>query len=201
MPRNRRCDISKPLAAAVLASWLALGAWAEDKVEKPPKAPPPSHPAAAAHANAGPGAGAGHRLNNPLNPGQRFLQMTPEEQERLMERANPQQRQRMQEALARYNSLPPAARERLLRQYQLLKDLPAGQQALISRQFRAFNQLPDDRRWPVGQELVRLHRMEPYRRAASLDSPDFAAHYSPPEQQILRDLSTNLPAEYPLGGK
>ena len=118
-----------------------------------------------------------------------------------MERANPQQQERMREALERYNSLPPAARERLFRQYQVLKGLPVEQQALVSRAFQGFNQLPEDRRWPVGQELIRLHRMPPEERATRLQSEEFAARYSPAEQHILKDLSLKLPPEYPLPGK
>ena len=118
-----------------------------------------------------------------------------------MERANPQQQERMRAAIERYNNLPPAARERLFRQYQVLKGLPVEQQALISRQFQAFNQLPEDRRWPVGQELIRLHRMPPEERAARLESEDFATRCSPAERQILSDLALNLPPEYPLAGK
>jgi len=190
---------------ASLACLMAAAGWADESAAKPPKpAPAPRAHAAApavAHPNGGAGAAAGHRLNNPLNAGQRFLQMTPEEQERLMERASPQQQERMRAALERYNNLPPAARERLFRQYQLLKGLPVEQQALISRQFQAFNQLPDDRRWPVGQELIRLHRVPPEERAARLRSEDFTARYSPAERQILRDLSLNLPPEYPLPGR
>ncbi|MGO9010685.1 MAG: DUF3106 domain-containing protein [Bryobacteraceae bacterium] len=193
------------LSIAGLACLVATAVWADQKAAKPPKvaAPPGPRPAAraAARPNGGRGAAPGHRLNNPLNPGQRFLQMTPEEQERVMERASPQQQARMRAALERYNNLPPAARERLFRQYQVLKGLLVEQQALISRQFRAFNQLPADRRWPVGQELLRLHRMTPDERLSRLDSERFIERYSPAEQRILRDLSMNLPAEYPLGGK
>jgi hypothetical protein len=190
---------------AGLAWLMAAGGWADENAAKPPRAAPAQRPRAAAPAairpNGGAGAAAGHRLNNPLNAGQRFLQMTPEEQERLMERANPQQQERMRAALERYNNLPPAARDRLFRQYQVLKGLPVEQQALISRQFQGFNQLPVDRRWPVGQELVRLHRMPQEERAARLESEDFAARYSPAEQQILKDLALNLPPEYPLAGR
>jgi len=190
---------------AGLACLLAAGLWADEDATKPPKPAPVPRPHAAApptaHPNGGRGPATGHKLNNPLNAGQRFLQMTPDEQERLMERANPQQQERMRAALEHYNNLPPAARERLFRQYQLLKNLPVEQQALISRQFQAFNQLPDDRRWPVGQELIRLHRMPPEERATRLQGQDFGARYSPAEQQILRDLSLNLPPEYPLPGK
>jgi hypothetical protein len=147
------------------------------------------------------GAAVGHKLNNPLNPAQRFLQMTPEEQERLMERASPQQQERMRAALEHYNNLPAGARERLFQQYQVLKALPTQQQALVSRQFQAFNQLPEERRGPVGQELLRLHRMPPEERAARLASDGFTALYSPTERQILSGLSLNLPPDYPLGGK
>jgi len=186
-------------------AWLAVaGGWAGDDTAKPPKVPPAERPRAmapAGRANGIPGAAPGHRLNNPLSPAQQFLQMTPEEQERLMERANPQQQERMRRAVERYNSLPPAARRRLLRQFQLLRSLPIPQQAQISRQFQAFNQLPYERRWPVGQELIRLHRMPPEERDARLESEDFKARYSPGEQQILGGLSRNLPPEYPLAGR
>jgi hypothetical protein len=196
---------------AGLACLIAAGAWAGDDATKPPKGAPTqaAHPRAAApapapaHPNGNPGAapGGGHRLNNPLNAGQRFLQMTPEEQERLMERANPKQQERMRAAIEHYNSLPPAARERLFRQYQVLKGLPVEQQLAISRQFQAFNQLPEDRRFPVGQELLRLHRMPADERTERLQSQEFMTRYSPAEQQILRDLSLNLPPEYQLAGQ
>jgi len=185
--------MAKFLSIAALASLVAVNVWAEEKAGVPKNAG--SRPAATV------GAGQGHRLNNPLNPAQRFLQMTPEEQQRLMERANPQQQERMRAALERYNSLPPMARERLFRQYEVLKGLPVGQQALISRQFRAFNELPDERRGPVGRELLLLHRMAPEERAARLENGEFGTLYSPNERQILKDLSLNLPSEYPLAGR
>jgi len=191
---------------AGVACLMAAGGWAGQSDAKPPKAAPAQRPHAAAPAaprpNGGGGApAAGHRLNNPLNAGQRFLQMTPEEQERVMERANPQQQERMRAALERYNRLPPAARERLLRQYQVLKGLPVEQQALISHRFQEFNQLPEDRLWPVGQELIRLHRMPAEERSERLESQDFGGRYSPSERQILKDLALNLPPEYPLAGR
>jgi len=192
--------MTRLLPIAALACLTAAGVLAEEHDATEAKAPAP-HAAGAVRPKGAPGAGPGHRLNNPLNPGQRFLQMTPEEQERLMELANPRQQERMREALERYNSLPPQARARLFRQYQLLKNLPPGQQALISRQFQAFNQLPEGRRFPVGQELIRLHRMPAEQRNLRLASEEFIARYSPGEQEILRDLSLNLPPEYPLAGR
>jgi len=143
--------------------------------------------------------GAAPRINNPLNPVQRFLQMTPEEQERFIEKANPQQQERLRQARDRYNGFSLAQKERLFRQYQLLTALPPAQQALISREIAFFNnRLPEDRRRPVGEELVRLHGMSESDRAARLASDDFRAKFSPEEQRLLGNLSQNLPAEYPF---
>ena len=117
-----------------------------------------------------------------------------------MERANPQQQERMRAALERYNRLPPAARERLFRQYQVLKGLPVEQQAVISRHFRRSTSCRRTAAGRSARSCVRLHRMPQEERATRLESEDFAARYSPAEQQILKDLSLNLPPEYPLAG-
>jgi len=140
-------------------------------------------------------------INNPLNPASRFLNMTPEEQERVMEKATPQQRERLMQARARWQSMPPAQREFVYRQYLSLSKLPPAEQALVTRQMNAFNKLPDERRKPVRGELIRLLRMPPDQRPTRLSSEEFTSKYSPGEQQILRDLSTTLPEDYPLAGK
>jgi hypothetical protein len=140
-------------------------------------------------------------MNVPLNPGQRFLNMTPEEQERVLEKATPQQRERMLQALERWQARPPAQREFVYRQYQSLSKLPPGEQALVTRQMNAFNRLPNGRIRPVRAELIRLLRMPPAQRPARLASEEFMQRYSPEERQILKDLSTTLPEDYPLAGK
>jgi hypothetical protein len=177
------------------------------KNPKPPKTPPPTRSEArpAAKNPGGPGGGrAGNvpgRVNNPLNPVQRFLNMTPEEQERVLEKAPPAQRVRLQEALDKWNSRPAAQKEFAYRQYQALTRLPPDRQALIQRQMNAFNKLPEERIKPVRQELIRLLRMPPEQRVAHFATSDFTQKYSPQEQQILKDLSTTLPDDYPLAGK
>jgi hypothetical protein len=180
---KRALLISGVLLAAPFGSLAAQGS-AQPAYEGAPSIP---HPKAAP------------RINNPLNPVQRFLQMTPEEQERFMEKANPQQQERLREAIERYKALSPAQRDWLFRQYQILNSLPPAKQALISREIAYFNnKLPDERRGTVGEELVKLHRMTEGDRAARLASEDFKTKYSPEEQELLSNLAENLPAEYPL---
>ena len=141
------------------------------------------------------------RMANPLTPATRFLNMTPEEQERVMEKATPQQQVQLQTALDRFNRLPPAQRARVLRQYQSLARLSPQQQAVVARQIAAFNHLPEDRIKVVREELLQLLQMPPDQRSARLAGEEFSARYSPFEGQILKDLATNFPADYPITGR
>jgi Protein of unknown function (DUF3106) len=194
--------------AGMLILAVSLG-FSAQKNPKPPKNPPPPPPAAGAKKSgpAGEGRGAGKaggnapRLNTPLNPVQRFVNMTPEEQQRVLEKAPPQQRARLEEALDRWNARPEAQKQAAYRQYQSLAKLPPDKQALVQRQMNAFNRLPEERIRPVHQELIRLLRMPPEQRPERFATPEFNQKYSPQEQQILKDLSTTLPEDYPLAGK
>jgi hypothetical protein len=165
-----------------------------------PKTPPQARPRAAAKIARSEARGGPH-INVPLNPGQRFLNMTAEEQDRVLEKATPAQRQRMLQARERWLSLSPAQRDFVARQYQSLAKLPPSQQVLVTRQMNAFNQLPVERRRPVRMELIQLLRMPADQRPTRLASEDFTGKYSAGEQGILRDLSTNLPEDYPIAGK
>jgi len=199
-----------PISALLVAvAWAALAAQKNAKAPSPKEPPPPPRVAAEARPAGGgpktpppniPRAGVNvAKINNPLNPVQRFLQMTPEEQERFMEKANPQQQERLRQAIERYKNLRPAQREWLFRQYQVLNALPPARQALISRQIGFFNnKLPDERRRVVGEELVKLHDLPAEERTARLASDEFKSKYSPEEQQLLKDLAENLPPDYPL---
>jgi hypothetical protein len=178
----------------------------------PPPAPRPAPGPGPGAANRNPGAAAAGRggaarggngaprMAVPLNPVQRFLSMTPEEQERMLEKAPPAQRARLQEALDNWNKKPEAQKQFAYRQYQSLSKLPPETQSLLRRQMVAFNHLPEERIKPVRQELIRLLRMPADQRPTRFSSEEFNKKYSPEEQQILKDLSTNLPDDYPLAG-
>jgi len=206
-----------PQVVGSLILAVSIG-FAYQKEAKPPKNPSPAaqRPAAAvnrgqpgpaegrpnAKAGGNPKAGANPpRMYTPLNPVQRFLNMTPEEQQRVLEKAPPAQRARLEEQLDRFNARPEAQKQQAYRMYQSLSRLPPEKQALVTREMNAFNRLPEERIRPVRQELIRLLRMPPDQRPARFADADFARKYSPEEQEILKDLSTTLPEDYPLAGK
>jgi len=127
--------------------------------------------------------------------------MTPEEQERVIEKAPPAEQARLRQAIDRFNLMPSAARARIFQVYQELSSLPPAQQALVTRQMNAFNKLPDQRREAMRDELRLLLRMSAAARESRFDGEEFKSKYSPEEQQMLRDLAWNLPPDYPLPGK
>ena len=200
--------------ALQICSVLLLGAFSvfcQEKAKAKPKlAPPPPAPRAApprpppqgqAMARGAAKSNAPRMANPGNNPAVRFLQMTPEQQQRLLERATPQQQAQLRQSLENFQQLPPAERNRVLQMYQSFSTLPVETQRLVTRQIAAFNHLPEDRIMPVRRELIRLLRMNPGERSARINSDDFKSRYSPQEQQIVSDLSQNLPPDYPLAGR
>jgi len=151
------------------------------------KAPP--RPAAAAKA----GKGQVPRFANPGNVVQQLIQMTPEERERALEKLPPQRQAQIRQRLQQFDSLPKQQQERRLAQLRQLASLSPETQALVRRQMQAFNQLPDDRKQVVGPEMQRLRRMSESERQARIASERFQNRFSPAEQQMMSDISGNMP--------
>jgi hypothetical protein len=154
------------------------------------KALPPPRPATAAKAPKGPPV---PRFGNPGNVVQQLMQMTPEQRERALEKLPPQRQAQIRQRLQQFDSLPKQQQERRLAQLRELASLPPETQTLVRRQMQAFNQLPDDRKQVVGPEMQRLRRMSESERQARIASEGFQNRFSPGEQQILSDISGNMP--------
>jgi hypothetical protein len=195
------------LAGAVLLA-AASGVSADQKAAPapPPKAAakvpaaPKNQPKNMPKNGAAPKAG-GAVLNNPLNPVERLRQLTPAQRERVLEQLPPEKQAQLRKGLAKFDNLPPAAKERIARQSQSLNALPVAKQRIINQGFIGINHLPEDRKKPVARELRLLLDMSAEDRAARLASDNFKKNYSPQEQKILSDLATNLPPDYPLAGR
>jgi hypothetical protein len=153
------------------------------------KALPPPRPAVAAKVPKGPAP----RFANPGNVVQQLMQMTPEQRERALEKLPPQRQAQIRERLQQFDSLPKQQQERRLAQLRELASLPPETQAVVRRQMQAFNQLPADRKQVVGPEMQRLRRMSEGERQARIASEGFQNRFSPAEQQILSDISGNMP--------
>ena len=133
------------------------------------------------------------RLANPTTVVQQLMRMTPEERERALEKLPPQRQALIRERLEKFDSLPKAEQERRLRLGEIFANLPPERQDLVRHQIQAFNQLPDDRRRLVGAAFQRLRRLPEGQRRGLLASERFRNRFSPAEQQMIADLSENLP--------
>jgi len=103
---------------------------------------------------------------------ERFLQMSPEDRERELEKLTPERRQQVEERLNRLQQLPPE-------QAQRLQDV-----------YPAFMNLRPVRRQAVRQEIQELRQMKPVERKDRLSSD--TGNFSPEEMSILRQV-TGIP--------
>src|SRR5579872_6034204 len=133
------------------------------------------------------------KIADPGAVAQRLLQMSPEERERALSRFPPERQAQIRQRLQRLDNLPKQQQDRVIERYQMFSNLPPETQNLVRRQIRAFNALPDDRRQMVGQAFQRLRRLPESERQEVLSRPAFQRRFTPEEQQILSDLSANLP--------
>jgi len=103
---------------------------------------------------------------------ERFLHMSPEEQDRALSQLPPERRQQVELQLSRLQQLPPDQRQRLQDLYPAFMNLrPARQQA-------------------VRQEIQQLRQIRPVERKDRLNSD--ARDFSPEEMDILRGV-TGIP--------
>ncbi|PWU04493.1 MAG: hypothetical protein C5B51_16720 [Terriglobia bacterium] len=173
----------------LLASVHGLFAQPQKNAAKATRPAPAQRPAAAAKA-------AGKEAPRLANPGaivQQLMQMTPEQRERALEKLPPQRQAQIRQRLDQFDRLPKQQQERRLEQLRQLSSLPPETQTQVRQQMRAFNQLPVVRRRAVAIELQRLRRMPESERQARIGSEDFQNTFSPSEQQILSDISENMP--------
>jgi hypothetical protein len=175
------------LLVAAEASVLCAAPKEPAKVVRPAQPPrPPAPPKGAA------------KVNNPgASVAQRLMRMTPEQRERALEKLPPQQQAQIRQRLERLDNLPPQQRERVIQQYQEFQSLSPEKQNLVTRQIQAINHLPDDRGPVVRAELQRLRRMPENEREARMASEEFKGKFTPAEQQMLSDISANLPQPTP----
>jgi phage-related protein len=134
--------------------------------KKPPKpAAAPKPPASPKQQNA-----AVKRLNQ--NPGKeldRFTNMSPEAREKELSKLPPQRRAAFEHNLARYEQMTPEQQERFKRQLEIMR------------------RLPKDRQNAIRQEIEQLRALPPAERRKALNSDEFQQHFSPDEQELVRE--------------
>jgi hypothetical protein len=91
--------------------------------------------------------------------------------------------------------MPPAARDRLRRQYDEFQKLSPEKQESVRRAFRELNQIPEKRRPAVRREIMRTRNMPADRRSSRFESEAFRSKFNDSEQKVIRDLADVAPPE------
>ena len=131
---------------------------------------------------------------------QQLREMTPEEQERVMQNDErfqnlPSDRQQqIRENLKRWNAATPDERQLLQQREQILESFSPEQRDQLRQIFPRYRQLSPESRQSVMQNFTKLRNLPPGDRDKFLSSPE-VQQLSPDERGILGDLKSLLPAK------
>ena len=122
-----------------------------------------------------------------------FETMSPQQRQKALDRLPPDQRQRLQERLDRFNQLPPEQQQALKNLYNRLHELPPERQDAVRNSINKFSQQPPERQQSIREELRNMAGMSAEQRKAQVSSPEFKQKFNKKEQEIVRDMSEMLP--------
>lgn len=111
---------------------------------------------------------------NPAVELRRFLSMKPEQREKEINKLPPQQRERMQNQIARFESLPPEQRERQLQRLEAMQNLPPERRQAVNQEIQRIREAAP----PAGPERRQFLRQQLY-------NEDFRQRFSPEERELI----------------
>jgi hypothetical protein len=126
-------------------------------------------------------------------PIEEFETMSPAERQKALDRLPPDQRQKLQERLDRFNQLPPERQQALKNLYNRLHQLPPDRQNAVRQSINKFSQMPPERQQAIRGELTNMANMSPEDRKKHVSTPEFRQKFNKKEQEIVRDMSEVLP--------
>ena len=129
----------------------------------------------------------------PATPIDEFERMSPDQQQRALERLPPGQRQKLQQRLQRFNQLPAEQQRTLRNLYHRLHELPPERQAAVRKAINRFSEQAPARQQVMRDELRSIVAMPEQDRQARMASQEFRNTFSRREQTILRDMLPVLP--------
>jgi hypothetical protein len=126
--------------------------------------------------------------NLPIAEQQRALEQMPGFHE-----LPPQTQQRYRDLLGRLNNMNPQQRARIVDRNEALERLTPPQRQQWREAVQQLNAAPVPRRRLVARAILDLREMPPEQREQTIDSPAFAAQFSPNERSMVRTLLTAEP--------
>jgi hypothetical protein len=122
-----------------------------------------------------------------------FERMSPDQQQRALERLPPAQRQKLQQRLQRFNQLPAEQQRTLRNLYNRLHQLPPEQQESVRQAINRFSEQAPARQQVMREELRSIAALPQQDREAWVKSPEFRHRFSRREQGIIYEMTPMLP--------
>ena len=141
-----------------------------------------------------PGARSGHPAPAAKTPIDEFERMSPEQQQRALNRLPPGQRQKLQQRLQRFNQLPSEQQQTLRNLYNRLHELPPGRQESVRSAINRFSEQTPDRQQLIRDELRSMAPLPERDREARMATQEFRKSFSRKEQGIIKDMMPVLPS-------
>lgn len=129
----------------------------------------------------------------PQTPIDEFETMSPEEQQKALDRLPPDQREKVRRQLEQFKALPAEQQRTLRNLYTRLHQLAPERQDSVRRAVARFAQQPSERRQAIRDEFRNLANLGDSERQARMASPEFRAMFNRKEQGIIRDMAPLLP--------
>src|SRR5215472_845104 len=131
------------------------------------------------------GRGPGAVERGDRTPIEEFETMSPEQQQRALNRLPAEQRQRLQERLQKFNQLPPEQQRALKNLYNRLHQLPPDKQDAVRKSINNFSKQTPERQQAIREELRSIAGMSPDGRKNHVSTPEFRKKFNKKEQEIV----------------
>lgn len=175
------------IAVALL---LPMAALCDDQASKKAVTPKPEGIVPKNGGTAGvPGKSNPNRVINPANPVVMLFKASPEERERALERATPEQQRNMREQLRWFDNLSPADKAIQIQRADRFANLTPEQRLAVRNTVVAMNRLPKEELQRVRQALRNLQSMPEEQRHRRMQNENWASRFTPEQLEIIRTLA------------
>jgi hypothetical protein len=127
---------------------------------------------------------------------EKLAALTPEQRQKALAGLPEAKQKQLDQAIANYNKLTPQQRQNAAIRAEKLQSLPPAEKQEVRQSLQAFRELPDDRKKAVRQEVAKLSKLQPTDRDARLAGGEFKSHFSPEEQQIVKNMQLVTPDQF-----
>ena len=174
-------------AAALLLPMVAL---CDDQATKKIARPKEEGIVPKAGGTAGtPGKSNPNRVINPANPVVMLFKASPEDRERALERATPEQQRAMREQLRWFDNLSPADKAIQIQRADRFANLTPDERVAVRTQIGIMNRLPKEELQRVRQALHNLQSMPEEQRHRRMQNENWASRFTPEQLEIIRTLA------------